>query len=400
MIADMRAKLPDPSSFKVWGYDAGDFSGDGYADCAVSLQIFHEGGRRMHVYLFVDDEGVLKLVDTMTRPYLQLPIEVGINIRNGVCSIVSKRSDTRWEITSYAYRYGDVIVADSFVRDFTNPVAFERGRNFRSLRARDRYYNFQSDSTFFSSEYLVLPCYPRGHLPFPNIPFAVVDSTVDFVVSGSFYWTGRRDAGMATRTVHDDDYLYFLIQVFDSNVVTTSKDPMHNDHCDIWIDATPSHRVVRDTAGGTIRFRTRADSNIYDFTLFPGNFLEKKPTIKLASSQQFSEDQYSAMHQMKVVSRKTPDGYLLKVRIPFSVVGMDGPPVEGTLESIGCTITVTDIDNEYRPDEATVIATSNFNPKDPTSFGELMLIPQDKIYGTVLNVYMDGVAGRIGEIGF
>src|SRR5579883_98560 len=66
MIEDIRLKLPDPKTYKIWGYDAGDYSGDGYPDCALSIQILGEGEQLVHVYFFVDDEGVLKNVATLT----------------------------------------------------------------------------------------------------------------------------------------------------------------------------------------------------------------------------------------------------------------------------------------------------------------------------------------------
>lgn len=398
MIGDIRAALPDQATFKVWGYDAGDYSADGYPDCALSIQIPHEGGRQMHVYLFVDDMGLLKLVGSFTRPYVLLPIEVGINIRNGICSVVAKRSDTRWETIGYRFHYGELMVADSFVRDFTTSTAFDHERNFQSLHASDRFYDFTTDSTYVKTSSLVLPSYRRGHMPYPNLPFAAVDSTVEYVLNGSYYWSGRDDCGITTQTAYDDEYLYYLVRVTDDHVVMTSTDPLNNDFIDLWIDATLKNRLS-SSDGKSMLFRTRADSNIYDFTISLGNFLEKKPKIKLASSQQFNEDQYTAMKGLKVVSRKTPEGYLIKIRIPFAVIGLDGAPVDTELSTMGCTAVVHDIDNEFRPQEATTIATSDFDSRNPVTFGELVLLPQDRVYGVVNNIFLDQVLERIAAVG-
>ena len=106
------------------------------------------------------------------------------------------------------------------------------------------------------------------------------------------------------------------------------------------------------------------------------------------------------MRLMKAVSRKTDTGYLVKVRIPFAVLGLEGAPVENDIAALGCTIVVHDIDNGYRPEETTEIATSVFNPKDPTSYGELLFIPRDKHYGVEHNVYLDDVIERLDEVGF
>ncbi len=400
MISDLRAKLPAPGSYKIWGYDAGDFSGDGYPDCAISIQIPGEGGKRLHVYFFVDDEGVMKNVGTETRTYLQLPIEVGVNINDGVCSVVAKKDDKRWEIISYYYRFGEFMVADSFARDFRNPIAVERTRDFLHMEGTDRFYNFDSDSNYLLSNYLILPCYRRGNLPYVNAQAVVSDTSSRFVVSGSYYWTGAQDCSFSTQTAYDDDFLYFLVRVTDDRVITYAKSPTGNDFVDIWLDAALTHRIATERPDSSMVFRTRADSNLFHFTIDLGNFLDKKPHIKLASSQQFNDDQYAAMRLMKSVSRKTDAGYLVKVRIPFSVLGLDGAPVENDIASLGCTVVVHDVDNGYRPEEATEIATSAFDPKNPTSYGELKLIPRDKRYGVEHNIYLDDIIERIGDVGF
>ncbi|HZV12318.1 MAG TPA: sugar-binding protein, partial [Candidatus Kapabacteria bacterium] len=399
MIEDIRLKLPDPKTYKIWGYDAGDYSGDGYPDCALSIQILGEGEQLVHVYFFVDDEGVLKNVATLTRHYITLPIEVGINIRDGVCSVVAKKQDREWEIVSYRYEYGDFAVADSFTRNFIDPVATERSRDFVTMHGINRFYNFDTDSNYDYSSFLEFPTYRRGHLPYFDTPVSACDSSINYVVNGSYYWSGANDCSFSTQTAYDDDYLYFLVRVKDDHVITYADDPDANDHIDIWIDAAQKNRIAMKGPGSSLVFRTRADSNLFDFTISLGNFLEKKPHIKLASSQQFSEDQYSAMRLMKVISRKTNEGYLIKVRIPFTVLGLDGAPVDNDIATMGCTVVVHDIDNGYRPEESTTLATSVFNPKDPTSYGEIILIPPGKRYGVENNIYLDDVLDRIGEAG-
>ena len=265
MISDVRAQLPDPGTYKIWGFDAGDYSGDGYPDCALSIQIHGEGGRHLHIYFFVDDEGVMKNVGEETRTYLQLPIEVGVNINDGVCSVVAKNNDKRWEIVSYYFRYGEFMVADSFSRDFRNPIAIERTRNFLHMEGTDRYYNFENDSNYVLSNYLSFPCYHRGSLPYVNTPTIVSDTSSRFVIGGSYYWTGARDCSFSTQTAYDDDFLYFLVRVTDDRVITYSKTPANNDYVDIWLDAALTNRIATRRADSSLVFRTRTDSNLFHF---------------------------------------------------------------------------------------------------------------------------------------
>ncbi|HET7152653.1 MAG TPA: sugar-binding protein [Candidatus Kapabacteria bacterium] len=400
MIQDLRTKLPDPATYKIWGYDAGDYSGDGYPDCALSIQVIGEHENLVHVYFFIDDEGVLKNVATMTRHYIALPIEVGVNIRDGVCSVVAKKKDREWEIISYRYHYGDFAVADSFTRNFVNPIAWERTRDFIGMHGTNRFYNFDNDSNYDYSSFLTLPTYRRGHQPYFDTPSITSDSTVNYVIKGSYYWSGGNDCSFSTQTAYDDDYLYFLVRVKDDRVITYAESPDANDHVDIWIDAALKNRIAVKGSDSSLIFRTRADSNLFDFTVSLGNFLEKKPRIKLASSQQFNDDQYAAMKLMKVVSRKTPEGYLIKIRIPFTVLGLDSAPVDNDMTTMGCTVVVHDIDNGYRPEEETRLATSTFNAKNPTSYGEVLLIPSGKMYGVAKNIELESVLDRINEVGF
>ena len=59
-----------------------------------------------------------------------------------------------------------------------------------------------------------------------------------------------------------------------------------------------------------------------------------------------------------------------------------------------------DIDNEFRPEEETQIATSVFDKTDPSTYGSIMLIPTNKWYGSAINVYKDDIIKALNEYGF
>jgi hypothetical protein len=136
-----------------------------------------------------------------------------------------------------------------------------------------------------------------------------------------------------------------------------------------------------------------------------------------------------------VVERDTIDGkiigYTLKVRIPFAFLGFESNPItayenrasENMFESdeakqkksakekrlieqddeypmLGFTAVVHDLDNPNLPDEVTQQATSNFNPNDPTTFGELILIPAGKFYGNVQSTYMKTLTEELLKTGY
>ena len=67
---------------------------------------------------------------------------------------------------------------------------------------------------------------------------------------------------------------------------------------------------------------------------------------------------------------------------------------------IGFTAVVHDIDNPSHPEEVTMQATSNFRQNDPTSFGELRLIPSGKFYGAVKPTYMKEFTQELLRAGY
>src|SRR5205085_1053959 len=104
------------------------------------------------------------------------------------------------------------------------------------------------------------------------------------------------------------------------------------------------------------------------------------------------------------VIRDTADGvvngYTIKARIPFTYLGFENNPIgayelhameaqfdenskkkkENVLDhspypTIGFTAVVNDLDDPNHPEEITQQATSDFNPQNPLTFGELVLIP-------------------------
>ena len=93
--------------------------------------------------------------------------------------------------------------------------------------------------------------------------------------------------------------------------------------------------------------------------------------------------------------------YQVKIRIPFLVFGYEKAPIkDDMITEFGCSIIINDIDNEYRPEEETKIATSVFNQNNPSSYGSLLLIPEGKWYGEVSNIYREKILDHLKDLGF
>ena len=57
LIGDVRDALPQGADYRIWGWDVGDFTGDGYNDLALSIHVLGTRKRMCQVYLFGDIDG-------------------------------------------------------------------------------------------------------------------------------------------------------------------------------------------------------------------------------------------------------------------------------------------------------------------------------------------------------
>ena len=89
------------------------------------------------------------------------------------------------------------------------------------------------------------------------------------------------------------------------------------------------------------------------------------------------------------------------MRVPFALLGISVPKAgEAKPIEVGCSVALHDIDNDYRPEEKSVLATSVFKENEPSSYGVLTLVPQDGWYGESENVYLDPLLKTLTELGF
>ena len=60
-----------------------------------------------------------------------------------------------------------------------------------------------------------------------------------------------------------------------------------------------------------------------------------------------------------MVTAQRSNGYVIKIKVPFLLLGYDRVPLneEEGLE-LGCSVVLYDVDNEFREDETTTLATS------------------------------------------
>ncbi|MCL5990619.1 MAG: hypothetical protein M1419_00765 [Bacteroidetes bacterium] len=233
----------------------------------------------------------------------------------------------------------------------------------------------------------------------------VYDNYTSYVTKGAYYWSGEDDCSFWVSSAYDQEYLYMTIKVKDDNVVYDYYDFVPADNIEIWLDIKPPDNNEKDIVESLQNkndLKTVEEKGIFNFKISLGDFHEKKAFVReVSTSDKLYKFQKEASAWIKASSSLSSNGYIVKFRIPLLLFGFDGPPIEEKkLTRFGCTVVVNDIDNRYRPEEETRIATSNFNPSESTTYGSLFLVPQDMWYGEMLNIYRDDILKYLTELGY
>jgi hypothetical protein len=402
LVQDVKEELPQ-SAFDVWGYDVGDFSGDSAYDLAIAIRMKNDRGRKVSTYFFVDDEGVLTLIKQATYDFVELPVEVGVSIYQGNFYVTHKLKEFQWEIYGYSYRNGVVMMVDRFTTERQGTLTYETYRNFQTLEGYERYLNTNDEELVFRSDFLTTPAYARGRDVSSGYQATTSASFSKYILHGSYFWKGEEDLSIRARSAYDDDYLYFSIFVRDDVPVGTGVNDIDTtaDRIGIWIDTYmlgDRFRVGRRSRD----FRMKTDSNIYSFTISLGDFIDLPAKVKVSTSNVLDPEQSAAVKRIKAVAIKQDSGYAVKVRIPFQFLGFEKAPVDDSLlTQFGMTIVDYDVDNPYRPEETTIMATSQkFEAGKPATFGSIVLVPHALHYGEAVNIFLGDVKERLKEVGF
>ncbi len=404
LLADLPKSLPRGIPYRIWGWDVGDFTGDGYNDLALSIYISTSRKRECQVYLFGDIDGYLVNVATYAVPFIELPLEVGVVIKDTTCYIARKRRDEDWSVKGYRFYQGSIILVDEFRSNKVLSFDHETYRNYRTLETRETFAD-RNGKTVYDNQYITIPCYDRMRQLYAGTTGEAHVWSIRNVRSGSFWWKGETDASFRARLVYDANYVYVRVTVIDSNVVTGWCDTCAADRLEVWFetnmpDECLSRTIERIDKKGIVPRKT-ASSGIYGFVVTIGDFEDKRPSVRLKTTDDVFSESADLVSDVRVVTAQHVNGYTVKLRIPLELLGFAQPPVQGADDSeIGCTIMVVDVDNDFRPEETTIIASSSLEYMNPSTYGGLRFIPAEKIYGEATNFYVDAVIANLRELGF
>lgn len=401
LIADLERQLPQGTSYRVWGWDVGDYSGDGFPDVALSIRLSSEKKRLMNVYLFTDIDGFLTNVGRYTYPFVEVPLEVGVVIKENTCYVMQKYEQFHWSVTGYRFDRGSLLVLDNFKTAREKELTHESYRNFQTLFSSEKYLKARTGEEEFLTEFLSIPSYPRNRYVYKGYAQDAVSDLVRFVPKGAYWWSGEKDASFTVRSAYDRNFVYFSVYVTDDKVITNDEEGAPSEKVEFWFDINNSDSRLLRSAGRKLNFRTVADSGLFAFTVTPGNFSTVRPSVNISSTDELTDVQRAQVSLVNALAAPTDSGYVVRIRVPFLLLGFEGAPVESdSLTELGCTVAVHDIDNYFRPEETTLIATSHFDSMNPASYGTILFLPSHINYGNATNIYTEPLAERLKDIGF
>jgi hypothetical protein len=426
---------------RVWGLATGDFSSDGRPDLAISLfDLAVPNNREVTVYLLVNEGHRFAKMFTKKYPYLATPIEVGLAVDGYVVTVVNKSSDQHWSQEGFTIYAGDVIQLEKLNTQATDfllggkpkSIGNEYYQNFESLFTSEKFFDFKNSQQILASKFYTFPAYSRMRSIYPGYGRDMYDTTTKFVIKGDIYRTNDKDLSIDKGlAAYDDEFIYISLTVHDDQVWGGNQKLEANDRISLWFDSwTGQNRYFVKSAKGSVPlYRTKTDSSIYNIIFALPEVTSKNPRITASSAAMLSDEQEEASKQIRgLVTYDTLDGkvigYTLKARVPFMFLGFETNPVgsyeeratEGMFDEskqkaasttakddfprMGFTAVVQDIDNPALPDEVTQQATSDFRPDDPTSYGELVLVPTGKFYGSVQPTYLKTLTEELLRVGY
>lgn len=405
MVEDVFKKIPQNTRFTIWGWDVGDYSSDGNPDLAFSIKISGETKRITYVYFFVDIDGYLELIYVEPYEYVELPLEVGVAIRNNKCAITQKKKKDLWQIKSYTFEDGVIYLVEEYLSQNYLGYNLETIVNYKTNECKFSVESLFRDRRNFEANYYFIPSYPRNKPVYKGYSSNTNIDKIDYVIRGSYYWRGDYDASLNVKSSFDNNFLYFTITVTDDVFVPKECENCIGDKIVLWFDFQPFQNSLKrlfKQSGNQLFVRSKPDGNIFKIEINLGNLVDKLPYVELVnSSDPFDEEQKRAVEKIKLLFTTNQDKNILKARIPFSLFGYDLLPFENDEPLfIGFNVVYIDVDNEFRPNEITYITNSNFDESQPATFGELVILPDYRKFGFVKNIYTDNILDLLENFGF
>ena len=212
------------------------------------------------------------------------------------------------------------------------------------------------------------------------------------------------------RSVYDNQYLYFTVNVKDDAVVFGRCDTCTADMVHFWFNGQmrPRNPDTSDSEAKTPKRKkgrkteyVSPDSSLVTVSVRLGDFAEQRAKHLVQTPKSMDVITKELLTTIKVTANPRENGYVVKARFPLALFGIGALPgdLQQTL-SLNCTVMVRDSDNEFRPEEETILSTSPVELFESDSYSTLLLIPRNEWFGKTTNILAEQLVRSLQEAGF
>lgn len=388
MISDLKQIKPQIETSQFWSWDVGDYTGDGYPDLAFVTKDKSVSGKNLTVTLVVDIDGYLVKVKEFQEKYIELPLEVGIAIKENTCFVTNKIKQFHWNITGWYVENGNFKQRSIYrTEKHTAAVTKESLIDFSKSLAEERIVHSTTGKVSQINKIQYYPLFSEYDQYQSGNQEKRVFSTIQFVESGAYYWKGEEDCSFRMQLTKKDDFLYAMIEVVDDSLVVGS------DYSSVDKVRISFYQHEKSNDGmlkqffstlqkSTIQTKPIKSKKIdYEFSL--GDFMTTKSSVTLPSSTEANVD---------VI--KTNNGYVLYAKIPFSEIIADN----NTTSEIGFSVAVIDADSDFYPEITTVLSSEDYD--DKMKISTLVIKPIQEIVQPYVNLYEPLLITNLKKYGY
>ena len=414
-----------PSSGEVWGYDVGDFSGDGRYDVAVTVRQPRTKIKQVTAYFFINEVDTFFLADSMSLPYSEIPIEVGFTIERGTCFVTTKLEQHHWMIRGYRYSGGMFMMVDKYevTRTVIDPsskftVGYETYVNYRTFRSTENFFNPANGKSYWKAEFATIPAFPLNRNFPPDVSVWLTDTSAIWIVCDSVKSSPSLSPGQAgpadqviakkgdaenfksteiavkgeLKTIpfklsawYDSDQgkqknLYLDVGIRDTSMADTLF---------FWFDRNGMSKIMLSDAQKPI-FRSSPDEDVFRLAVIP-RFSGKSILVQAAFVSPPGEFRRLGLKELRAAVHRNPYGYEVRLLVPAKLFNSDSVP-----SRIGFTF---ELHRAVSKLLRLSYATSKIEPWKPLTFGQMDLINQPMDVGYLRNIKLREIATLLRELG-
>jgi len=406
-----------PSSGEVWGYDVGDFSGDGRYDVAVTVRQPRTKVKQVTAYFFVNEVDAFFLADSMSLPYSEIPIEVGFTIERGTCFVTTKLEQHHWMIRGYRYSDGMFMMVDKYevTRTVIDPsskftVGYETYVNYRTFRSTENFFNPANGKSYWKAEFATIPAFPLNRNFPPDVSVWLTDTSAIWIVCDSVKSSAAADQLMGKKGDAENfksteiavkgelkTIPFKLSAWYDSDqgrqknlyLDVGIKDTSMADTLFFWFDRDGMSKIMLSDAQKPI-FRSSPDEGVFRLAVVP-RFSGKSILVQAAFVNPPGEFRRLGLKELRAAVHRNPYGYEVRLLVPAKLFNTDSVP-----SRIGFTF---ELHRTVSKLLRLSYATSRIEPWEPLTFGQMDLINQPIEVGYLRNIKLREIATLLRDLG-